>query len=315
MITSADFILYALLRTATAQAVPDSLPNDWLRGDTLVVPHRGFSVVGPRGWVWTRAALEAENDSTGEVYVVTAPDSSAAIQVGVIGMQIWELGGEEFSRGLAEGIVDRLPEGWSAEDLRTSRIDTPLPQTLRYRARLTSIEGDTLYHFGYLVPGRATYALTTTASTEVEPAAFRETVNSFTLHGPQRPALVPAALAIGHPRHLLFVLLAFVVLIELVIRVRSRAALPTLTFASRLLLFVGVAGSLFLTQVEIRPAEVWDPGPYATGYVTGTLATAAGVAYLVYGRLAKRNWNKFARLFCLLGLILPVLSAAGRLSR
>ena len=314
MITSAGFIL-GLLAVATAQAVPDSLPNDWLHGDTLVVHHRGFSVVGPRGWVWTHATVTANNGITGEAFVVTAPDSSAATAVVIMDTQVWGVGGEAFSRGLLKGMVEGLPEGWSAEDLRTSRTETPLPQTLRYRARLVSTEGDTLYQFGYLVSGRKGYLLTTRGSTEVEPPSFSETVRSFTLLISRRPALVPAALAIGRPRHLLFGLLAFFVLIELFIRVQSRAAPPPLTFVSRLLLVLGVTGSLFLTQVEVMPTEAWDPSPSAIGYVTGILAFAAGLAYFAYGRVAKRNWNKFARAFCLLALILPFLAAAGKLSR
>jgi hypothetical protein len=256
-----------------------------------------------------------QTGAKGEAYVVTAPDSNAAAGVVVIDMPVWRLGGEDFSRGLVKGMVENLPEGWSASDLRTSRVSIPLPQTLRYRAQLTSTAGDTLYQFGYLVAGRVAYVITTTASTEVEPASFREIVGSFKADSPTRPALVPAALAIGRPRSLLLVVLVAFLLVEVLVRVRSRDGPAPLTFTSRLLLLIGVTGILFLTQVEIRPAEAWDPVPYAIGSVTGTLLLAVGIAYLIFGRVAKRNWNKFARIFCLLSLVLPILTAAGRVNR
>jgi len=192
---------------------------------------------------------------------------------------------------------------------------------MKYQFRWTSSDGQVFYQFGYLVPGRTSYLLSTTTADRSEPAPFREMVASFkTLNSSLAAVRVPAVLVIGNPGIVFLVLLVLLAAIETVVRLRSGATTSIgLTLPSRLLMFVGVLASVFLPQADLSPDEAWAPISFAAasalGAVTATLAMAAGVSYVAYGRASKRNWNRFARLFCLLSFVVPILAAIGNAGR
>ena len=303
--------------TPTAPAL-DSIPAIWLHGDTLVVRPQNFAVIGPARWRWARQSVAANLGVGGEAFIVTSPSGDSKFLVVPLDMQVWR-SDDSISQAFVRGVLRSRLRGWEVSDVATARASVPSSSAMKYHVRWTSSDGRVFYQFGYLVPGRTSYLLSTTTAERAEPSMFREMVASFkTLDSPHAAARLPAVLVIGNPRIVFLVLLALLAATESVVRLGMLGAGATtsagLTLPSRLLIFLGVLMSVFLTQVDISPAEAWAPASFAVasalGAITATLAMAVVVSYVPYGRASKRNWNKFARLFCLVSFIFPILACS-----
>jgi len=305
--------------TQTAPVL-DSIPAIWLHGDTLSVRPQNFAVIGPARWRWARQSVAPNRNGIGEAFVVASPSGDSKFLVVPLSIQLWHLD-DSVSQAFVRGLLQSRLAGWEVSDVATARATIPSSGAMKYQFRWTSSDGQVLYQFGYLVPGRTSYLLSTTTANRSEPSAFREMVASFkTLNSSLASARVPAVLVIGNPRIVFLVLLALLAAIETIVRLSSGATTSIgLTLPSRLLMFVGVLASVFLPQTDLSPDEAWAPvslaAASALGAMTATLAMAAGVSYVAYGRASNRNWNKFARLFCLLSLVFPILAAIGNAGR
>jgi hypothetical protein len=316
-------LLAAQAPGAQTAPAPESVPETSLHGDTLVVQALNFAVVGPSRWRWTRQSYPRGRDVSGEAFVVTAPSAEAKFLVAALNMPLWHLD-DSTSKAFVRGILQSRPPGWQASDVATTRVSVPSAGAMRFQARWTSSDGLSLYQYGYLVPGQTSYVLSATTPERSEPAAFRNMVSSFKSIDSRRSRTSFASVrAIGRPRTIFLVLLGVFAAIEAVIRIgAARSSTPGaggVTLPARLLILLGVLAAVFLSQLDIPPDQVWAPRSYvvatALGAMTADVAMAAGIAYVAYGRASKRNWTKFAVLFCLVSLVIPILAIVGKAGR
>jgi len=226
-----------------------------------------------------------------------------------------------FGNGIRKGIEETLPREWSVSEFTTSVASFPRG-SLNYRVTLTSQNGDTTYQFGYVVPGRIGYMFVMNSSTNAIPSVLTDVISSFRVIDPGRNTVkVFALVAFGKPLVTLMLIVFLAMMLEVIIWHRKRAArsmmepqqAASITRFSRLLIFAGLTAAVAFTNVDADPGD--SPIAVAVGALIGVLGIAFAVSYAVYGRRKRRDWNRFARLFCLLAIVIPWLSAIGNASR
>jgi len=160
------------------------VPGEWLHDGRLMVSEFNFSINSLEArWLYRRlpdvrghSATQFAAEVSGESYLLIVLEEGGRMDA-------------QQTKSFVEGMQRSLPQGWKAGDVLMEPTNTPVPDSIKFRATLHVPGDETVYNYGYVVSGKRIFMLLIYSRASMEPPEFTRFASSFNLLTPSAQEL------------------------------------------------------------------------------------------------------------------------------
>jgi len=320
-----------------------------LTSDQFTSQQLNFSINFPEdNWTSSEETFDIKKDLRGKIFAFNSPYSETLYSVIMIDLpttpEYWEDHFENVISGIEDFIEDQQ-SGWVIGNVSVSSSEIPMKNSKKFLVEFnipdTSLvslitftpykNGTNAYVHGYIISGKLTYFILTVNPDRIEPLMFTNWVKSFRLLNPKANEYKQddRFIVLTKVRSIFLVVLLLTIILDIVFIIRKAmikkaVSVSTestllitnkvfeneikskLTLWSKILIIVISIATFSIVSVKTYSKGLF----YSLGFFLPGLILPLIIAFLVYGRKKNQDWNKFARLFFWLTLVLTLLSIA-----